>query len=283
MDHEKSGEHRARLHATIADVDALMSPAVYDALFDAAAAEGPKQVLEIGTAHGAGTIALALGASSGGHETQITTVDTLEALPDIPSSRSRFGGPAENEKIVRANFEKARVPDRIKLHVGRSESFAKVVPEGFTVDMLVLDADGRIDRDLALFGPYLARGAVVVVDDIDGKIGAAFRGGRLAIDLKHVISEKLTARFVEEGYLKLEKRTVDTSFFRAQEPDSWDYERMSELAISSYRELIFLETPMSQVMASSIASLLSSTPWLRPLYGGSRALYRKMSGRGGVS
>ena len=283
MDNEKCGEYRARLHATIAEVDALMPRAVYDALFDAAAGEGPKQILEIGTAHGAGTIALALGALSGGHATQITTVDTLEALPDIPSSRSRFGGPVENEKIVRANFEKARVSDSINLHVGRSEGFAKVVPKSFSVDMLVLDADGRIDRDLALFGPYLAPGAAVVIDDIDGRIGAAFRRGRLAIDLKHVISEKLSARFVEEGYLKLEKRTVDTSFFRVQEPDSWDYERMSELAISSYRELIFLETPVSQVMASSIASLLGSTPWLRPLYGGARALYRKMSGRGNAT
>ncbi|SFF03236.1 Methyltransferase domain-containing protein [Sulfitobacter brevis] len=271
---------RALLHATLVDVDALMSRAVYDALFDAAAAQGPAQVLEIGTAHGAGTIALALGGASRGHDIRIATVDTLQALPDIPSSRARFGGPAENEAIVRGNFRRAGVGDRIDLHVGRSEDFARKLPDEFSIDMLVLDADGRIDRDLALFGPYLAPGATVIVDDIDGKVGAALRGGRLAIDLKHVISEKLTARLVEEGYLKFEKRTIDTSFFRAPDPQNWDYARLSEIAIASYRELIFLETAISPVMASSIASLLSSKSFLRPLYGGARAIYRRLSNRG---
>lgn len=273
-------DYRALLHATLADVDALMSRAVYDALFDAAAAQGPKQVLEIGTAHGAGTIALALGAASAGHETQITTVDTLQALPDIPSSRARFGGPTVNEEIVRRNFRKAGVDDRITLYVGRSDDFALVTHEKFAVDMLVLDADGRIDRDLALFGPHLLAGAAVIVDDIDGKVSAALRRGRLAIDLKHVISQKLTARLVEEGYLRLEKRTVDTSFFRAKDPNGWDYSRMNEIAIACYRELIFLETSVFPVLASSIASLLSSTPLLRPLYGGARAIYRRATGHG---
>jgi len=280
MDQKKISDHRTQLHETLGDIDALMSRAVYDALFDSAAERAPAQILEIGTAHGAGTIALALGAVSRGHDTRITTVDTLQALPDIPSSRARFGGPSENEAIVRENFRKAAVEDRIELHVGRSDDFATVIPEGFAVDMLVLDADGRIDRDLALFGPCLVDGATVIIDDIDGKVGAALRGGRLAIDLKHVISQKLTARLVEEGYLRLEKRTVDTSFFRAQDPAGWDYGRLRELAIACYRELVFLDTPISPVLASSIASLLSSTPVLRPLYGGARALYRKMSGRG---
>lgn len=280
MDQDKNIDDRARLHETLSDIDALMSRAVYDALFDAVAEQGPAQILEIGTAHGAGTIALALGAVSRGHETRITTVDTLRALPDIPSSRARFGGPSENEAIVRSNFRKAGLEDRIKMHVGRSDEFATVIPEGFTVDMLVLDADGRIDRDLALFGPYLVEGAAVIVDDIDGKVGAALQGGRLAIDLKHVISQKLTSRFVEEGYLRLEKRRVDTSFFRAQDPAAWDYGRMNEIAIASYRELVFLDTAISPVLASSIASLLSSTPLLRPLYGSARAIYRRMSGRG---
>ncbi len=273
---------RARLHAVLARIDALMPSRVYDALFDAAAAAGPRQVLEIGTAHGAGTIALALGAAAGGHDTRITTVDTLQVLPDIPSSRARFGGPAENARIVREIFEMAGVADRISLHVGRSAGFAAEMPAGFRIDMLVLDADGRIDRDLALFGPCLAPGAVVVVDDIDGNIAAALRGGRLEIDLKHVISQKLTARLVEAGYLSAEHRAVDTGFFRAEDPGSWDYTRMRGIATDCYRELIFLETRLGPVLASSIASLLQSTPLLRPLYGGARAIYRHFSGRAGT-
>ena len=279
MENANPTEERARLHLVLGDVDALMSPAVYDALFDAVAAEGPRQILEIGTAHGAGTIALALGAASARHDTRITTVDTLQALPDIPSSRARYGGPAENELLVRDTFRKAGVEDRVSLHVGRSDGFAAALPEGFGVDMLVLDADGRVDRDLALFGPYLSKGAAVIVDDIDGKVSAALQGGRLAIDLKHVIAQKLTTRLVEDGFLRLEKRVVDTAFFRADDPASWDYTAMSRRAIECYRELIFLETGISPMLASSIASLLQSTPVLRPLYGSARAIYRRFSGR----
>ncbi len=279
LDQAGKTDHRSQLHTALAEVDALMSKEVYDALFDTAAALGPRHVLEIGTAHGAGTIALALGAISGGHDTRITTVDTLQALPDIPSSRARFGGPVENEAIVRENFRRAGIADRVTLHVGRSDSLATVAPEEFAVDMLVLDADGRIDRDLALFGPRLAAEAMVIVDDIDGKVAAAMHGGQLSIDLKHVICAKLTGRLVEEGYLRFERRVVDTSFFRAQDPTGWDYDRLQEIALECYRELVFLEAPASSVMTSSLASLFQSTALLRPFYGSARAVYRRMSGR----
>ncbi|EPX84972.1 O-methyltransferase [Salipiger mucosus] len=270
---------RDRLHGSLADVDALMTRAVYDALFDAAAEEGATRILEIGTAHGAGTIAMALGAASRGHDTRISTVDTLQALPDIPSSRSEHGDVAQNEAIVRGNFRKAGVADRIDLHVGRSEAFAAAMPEDFRIDMLVMDADGRIDRDLLLFGERLVPGALVVVDDIDGKVGAAFRGGGLSIDLKHVISEKLTSRLVAEGYLTFERRVVDTSMFRAEAPQDWDPERIKAIAIECYRELVFLETRVGPVAVSTIDSLLRSTRLLRPVHSAARSAYRRVTGR----
>jgi len=79
--------------------------------------------------------------------------------------------------------------------------------------------------------------------------------------------------------LRLEKRVWNTSFFRAVDPQKWDEDEIRALAIVCYRELIFLNVKMQTIFASSTASLLSSNALLRPLYGGARALYRRMSGR----
>jgi len=270
---------RSRLYKALDEVDALMSRPVYDALFDTVAQERPQQILEIGTAHGAGTIAMALGAESLSLPTRIQTVDTLAALPDIPSSRAEYGDAQANEVIVRDNFRRAGVEGRISLFVGRSDAFAMSGSLDAPIDMLVLDADGRIDRDLLLFRDRMTHDCLIVVDDIDGDVGASLSRDGLALDLKHVISEKLSTSLVAQGYLRLEKRVWNTSFFRAVDPQNWDEEEIRALAIVCYRELIFLNVKVRTIFASSTASLLSSNVLLRPFYGGARALYRRMLGR----
>lgn len=273
-------EHRQRLHAALGEVDALMSRAVYDALFDMVATHRPARILEIGTAHGAGTIAMALGAGSVDAPTRIQTVDTLQILPDIPSSRAVYGDAEANEAIVRRNFRSAGVEDRVALHVGRSDEFAAGLPDGFSIDMLMLDADGRIDRDLLLFSGCMTPDCLVVIDDIDGAVSASVRRGGLAIDLKHVISAKLSARLVEIGYLAFETRVENTSFFRAVEPAEWDPDRLRDVALSCYRELVFTQARLVPIMVASLAALLSSTPILRPVYRVTRSGYRRLTGRG---
>lgn len=273
-------DHRQRLHAALGEVDALMSRAVYDALFDLVATHRPTRILEIGTAHGAGTIAMALGAESVAAATQIQTVDTLQVLPDIPSSRAVYGDAKANEAIVRRNFRSAGVEDRVALHVGRSDEFAACLPDGVSIDMLMLDADGRIDRDLLLFSASMAPDCLVVIDDIDGEAAATVRHGGLAIDLKHVISAKLSTRLVEIGYLSFETRVENTAFFRAVKPAEWESDRLSDVALSCYRELVFTQARSRPIIVASLASLLSSTPMLRPVYRVARAGYRRLTGRG---
>ncbi|WP_158234115.1 class I SAM-dependent methyltransferase [Oceaniglobus indicus] len=271
---------RHRLHTALGQIDALMSRPVYDALFDAVARETPDHILEIGTAHGAGTIAMALGAESRGAATRIQTVDTLEALADIPSSRADYGDAKANEDIVRGNFDRAGVASRISLFVGRSDVFAASQSPGDPmIGMLVLDADGRIDRDLLLFHARMTRNCLIVVDDIDGDVGASFTRGGLSLDLKHVISEKLTSSLVAHGYLKLEKRVWNTSFFRAVDPQDWDEDEIRALAIACYRELVFLKAGTRGLFVSTAASLLGSNAVLRPFYGSARAIYRRLSRR----
>jgi hypothetical protein len=113
--------------------------------------------------------------------------------------------------------------------------------------LLILDADGMIDRDLAYFYNLLSPGDPIVIDDIDEGIclGQTDNGTRY-IDLKHRITSLLLSTFQTEKYLAIEKTMHATAFCRRGER-SLDPEEFGRLAISCYRELVF--------------STVSGAPW----------------------
>ena len=105
------------------NVDALLPAEVYLELYRIVAKIKPNTILEVGTAHGGATIAMALAAQTNNKNCRIFTIDTLESLDDIPSSRAKFGNRIANKEIVERNFENAGVSNLIELFVGRSEGF----------------------------------------------------------------------------------------------------------------------------------------------------------------
>lgn len=254
------------LIAALKGVDALLPIGVYETLFNVVATEKPECILEIGTAHGGGTIAMALGAKSVGHACAINTVDTLEASLDIPSTRDRWGDAKDNEAIVRKNFEAAGVADMIHFFVGRSDEFAATKNLPPAIDMLVLDADGRIDRDLLQFGHLLKDNAMVVIDDVGG--GAKLAGVREQkfIDLKHVVSEKLLNAFIENGYLREERRVGITAFCRAVEPQNWEPATLANIALHAYRDIVFVTVDNKDIWRIFGRSALKNSPAGRLLW-----------------
>lgn len=254
------------LIAALEGVDALLPLGVYETLFNVVATEKPERIVEIGTAHGGGTIAMALGAKSVGHACAINTVDKLEATSDIPSSRAKWGDANDNEAIVRENFEAAGVADMIHFFVGRSDEFAatKALPQA--IDMLVLDADGRIDRDLLLFGHLLKDNAIVVIDDISGGAKLAGVGEQKFIDLKHVVSEKLLKAFIDNGYLREERRVGITAFCRAVEPQNWEPAKLANIALSAYRDVVFVTIDNKDIWKIFGRSALKNSPLGRLLW-----------------
>lgn len=269
-----------QLKQAIRGVDALLSPEVYACMFEYAAREKPGTVLEIGTAHGAGTIALALGCQSVGHAARIRTVDVFAATATIPSSRAKFGDSAANKDIVLGHFTRCGVAGLIDLFVGTSDDFAgsDQVPE--RIDMLVLDADGRIDRDLMFYGPRLKEDALVMIDDVDGIARVKRASGRMAIDLKHVISKKLLDMMVVEGMLRVERLVGNTVFCRAIAPASWQPERIARLALPVYRELVFASAPpwVANPLVARLSRGVRATPGLRRWFPQLRKAWRSLNG-----
>lgn len=232
----------SNLREIVRDAKGLMPLAVYDALRVAGSARAPKRAVEIGTAHGASAIAFAMGAVAARSDFHMFTIDRLENEPcrGEPSSRSKFGGIEENRRIIEDKFERAGFSDAISLFIGSSVDFASSgqVPE--RVDALLIDADGRFDRDLTLFREWIAEGALIVIDDVAGppKISCSERETRW-LDLKHVISAALLEAYVAEGILQEERRVASTAFCTARNVKSWSEARLLEIALQCYRDLVF--------------------------------------------
>lgn len=220
---------------------------VYQALFDAAGSGDGSDFIEIGTAHGASAIALCLGARAAGKTPRIITVDPLSGLF---SSRARYGGPEENRAIVQRNFQASGTSGDIELFVGDSEALAGSGRLRTAADIVFLDSDGRIDRDLINLMPFLKDDALIIIDDVKPYAKLSIRSnGAPFVDLKHKISALLLERLVAMSWIVVEQVVGETAFCRRIHGHRWSVAALQEAALSCYRELVFTETSLAELTA----------------------------------
>lgn len=223
----------------VSEANGMLPLAVYEEIHRLAGlSQDGSNFVEVGTGHGAATIAMAMGASSSNRDVMIHTIDCLDGKF---SSRKRFGSVSENEEIVRRNFSKAKVKHCTDLFVGTSDEYisADLCPK--KIDMLVLDADGQIDRDLLYFYRRMEPGTPIVIDDVDSKIyfDVTYDGARY-IDLKHRIVSMLLKKLEHAGYIRVIKRIENTAFCeRGNTP--LDKAIFVTDALECYRKLLHLE------------------------------------------
>lgn len=231
-----SGEPVARtLERVRRRAHGMMPPEVYRALYERARAADGGDLLEIGTSHGAATIALALGLEGSGGV--VHTVDRMEG-----GSASWYGDRRHNEAVVRENLRAFGVEERVELVVGDVERVGPEVAGRGPFSLLLLDADGAVDRDLRLFYDALIPGAAVIVDDYDPRVKVERRGLRsLRVDLKHLLTHHLVDFYVGEGLLEAEE-TVASTFIGRKPADATgpvDFGRLD--VASAYRKCIFVD------------------------------------------
>ena len=230
---------------------------VYRRLYESAAASGGGTLVEIGTAQGAATIVLALGAKSAGLDFRIVTVDQF-----ITGSRPRADSVGEKSAIVRRGFEAFGVSDRIDLIAGTTgEMVAIADPDD--IGLVLLDADGRIDRDLAALWGRMRPGCAIVVDDVDGEIYLLRRGRGLFVDQKHRLGRLLTETYTEAGLLHPDGAAGQTAWFRKGAAEA-DAARIERLALPAYRALVFAEAgPGAMSLKRALYGLAERrAPWL---------------------
>jgi predicted O-methyltransferase YrrM len=191
----------------------MLPPAVYREIF-LTAFNGPDlDILEIGGAAGAASIALALGIKESGKQSKVIVVEKLEG-----GSRARFGDYATNLSIIERNFRAFGVEDTVRLFPHRvtweNGEAVKELIKTVHIGALLLDADGHLDRDFSLFWPLLVPGGSIIIDDYrdDPSKFTAASEGKPAGGMKLVLAFRLANYLIQSGLITVNKQIGSTLF-----------------------------------------------------------------------
>ena len=226
-----------------------MLPAeVYRAIYETALRVESGDIVEIGTAHGAATIALAKGLIQSPAHGRVHTVDKIKG-----GSRDAFGDLQKNIAIIQDNFNAFNVAQDIDFHVGSSLEVALEFPSGMHIGLLMLDADGAIDRDLKLFYDRVLPGAPIIIDDYQPNFVRFYSEGKtIRMDQKRRLTALLLDYFVLKGYLKTET-IIGETWFGTKPMGAPPIGQVNEEDIYDlYRKLIFATGPGHSKIAEII-------------------------------
>lgn len=214
---------------------------VYKRIYDVALVAAPGSFIEVGAAHAAATISLASALRDSGRQGKVYAFEKAEG-----GSRAKYGGFEQNRRIIEDNIAHFGLKDRIVMIYGTTEDNAGLVPPDDKHSLLILDADGRIDRDFALFFNMLSAGAAIIIDDVENRVRAklanssvwSFKARHFRIDQKHRISKMLVEYFAAENLLTGE--TLGNTFFGQKGIGTFNDELWPGI-LACYRELVFAD------------------------------------------
>jgi len=211
-----------------------LSYRVYLRLYFEALGSADGRVVEIGPAQGASTIALALGAVRAGKSEKLMTVDRFEKSLSLNSTNDV----ESNMAILKRNVRLFGVEDQVEI-VAVVDDTRRGYPSltADSVGLLFIDADGAVDRDIAVLYSALQPRATIIFDDYSPVLSplarrkylrfspeseAAYLRHRSAQSLreltplgKSVTVFRLVNVLVSKGLLEVRGLTGNTLFTRA--------------------------------------------------------------------
>jgi hypothetical protein len=180
------------------ETDGLLPVAAYQALYETFRAGPDLDVVEIGGASGAATIAIALALRERRAKAKIVVVEKFEG-----GTRTPYGGHAENLARFWRFLRLYRVDSYVRLWDGYltddDASQVRRLVETPRLAGLLLDADGRIHRDLRAFWDLIGPETEVFIDDVHP-----------SLSVKHELTFRLVTRLVEQGWLEIRRRIENT-------------------------------------------------------------------------
>lgn len=228
-----------RFHRLRREAGGMLPPMVYQRLYREVRRLPDLDVVEVGGAAGAGSIAIAQAMGETGKRARLILVERCEL-----GSRAAFGGREENLARLRRHLEHFGVADRVVVypHELTMENGAEVLALVSTPEIaaFIHDADGQIDRDFRLFWPRLREGGLIVVDDFVNL--AEFRpvserhpdGGT-----KCLRTFRLLNRFIEWGLFEPFAQVQSTVFGR--KPPGADFSRFDPAICEAILETVSRE------------------------------------------
>lgn len=217
------------------DCNGMLSPLVYKKIYDTTKEVKDGVIVEVGTAHGASSVSIATAIKD---ENKNKTISFFSIEKAVGGSREKYGGINENTEIIRKNFEQYNVSQIIKLLIGDVESVYKKIPDDKKIELLVLDADGAIDRDFRIFFNRMQKGSMIIVDDYEDFVKIKKEGlFKLKIDLKHKLTYLLVNYFIEIGLVEKNDQVFNTIWLKKINDGFVDFDKLRLEKI--YKKLTF--------------------------------------------
>lgn len=212
----------------------MMRTGVYERIYDdACMAPDGSAFVEIGTGHGAATVCIAKAIQDTGRASTLYTFDKFEG-----GSRKAYGDAARNREIAHAAIADFNVQDVVISIPGDIAETAVAVPDDVDIALLMLDIDGRIDRDFATFFDRLVPGATIIIDDKADRVRSRDKGSYIRVDQKHRLTHLLVESAIENGLIE-HTGTVNQTWF-GRKVDGASISNWSPAAIiEAYRGLVF--------------------------------------------
>lgn len=200
----------------------MLRPKVYKTMCDLCARLPDLDIIEVGGAAGAGSIAIAWAIKDAGKQSHVITVEKCEG-----GSRAAQGY-ATNLDTITHNFQHFGVEKHIRLYPhaltfeNASEVFALIETQELAA--FIHDADGRLDRDFTLFWPRLVAGGLIMVDDYANRVNYQPLSDRYPQGgVKKVMTYRLLNQIVEWGLFEPHLTIGDTIF--GYKPAQADFSR----------------------------------------------------------
>lgn len=221
------------------EADGMLHSSVYKKMYDLVCHLPDMDIIEVGGASGAGSICVASAIKDSGKTSRLIVIEKCEG-----GSRIEKGDYGINLHLIEKNFKAFGVEDHIVLfpHEITLENGNEILPLIKTPNIaaLILDADGRVDRDFYWFWPILKPGGLIVVDDY------AERAKYLPITerrptggMKALITYRLLNQMIEWGLFRATCEKGDTVF--GYKPEDADFERFDLQICEKIVERIELE------------------------------------------
>ncbi len=228
-----------RFYDLKARTNGMLNAMVYRRMYLEARALPDLDVVEIGGAAGAGSVSLALGLKESGKRAGLIVVEKLEG-----GSRATYGSYEHNLEKIQQSFREFGVQDTVRLfpHEITLENGKDVLAMIRTPELsaFIHDADGRVDRDFALFWPRLRSGGLIIVDDYANTPHFKPVSERNPLGgMKSVLTFRLLNQMIEWGLFH-PTRTMGNTIFGTK-PARADFSRFDQTVCTRITAALELE------------------------------------------
>ena len=249
----------------------MLPPAVYRKIYEFGRSGG--LIVEVGTALGAGTAALALGLRDSGKPGRVVSFDPMTGGP-----LRQVSDPSARAQLVQSNLAHFGVAGLVDVVTDTLGSGIDAIGADEPISVLMIDADGRIDRDLLVAAPRLRSGTKLIIDDIGDELRLTDRiGSKLKVDQKMRLAFLLLEKFKRAGLISDGLLIKETYFGEVLQSNP---EIPLEQVLEAYRELVFGYTHWRYSERARRSVLKAMERWAPGILQRARVLYRNAQTKG---